>query len=96
MQGNVHALVKKGANQWLFAVLPVNVGGSGVVTNVEVSSGNSGAYTALQRQEHSWVISTGGTGLSFPIGIRIWQAGKAVTGTIPSMSAGYYDLGSSF
>jgi expansin (peptidoglycan-binding protein) len=98
MQGNARALVKDGANQWWFAVLPTNVGGSGAVTNVEVSSGNTGTYTALQRQQYNyWVISTGGNGLSFPIGIRVWQDGKAITGTIASMSAGsLYDLGSNF
>jgi expansin (peptidoglycan-binding protein) len=81
--------VKDGSNAWWFAVLPTNVGGSGEITNVEVSSGNTGTYTSLERQQYNyWIITTGGNGLAFPIGVRVTQGGNVVTGTIPYAGAG--------
>jgi expansin (peptidoglycan-binding protein) len=88
LQGNLRVQIKDGANQWWFALLASNVGGSGEVTNLEVSDGNNGQWTAMQRQSYNYWIATSGAGFRFPLGVRVSQNSKVITGTIPYMSAG--------
>jgi expansin (peptidoglycan-binding protein) len=81
--------IKDGSNAWWFALLATNVGGSGAVTKVEVrSSGTTGSWLAATRQDYNYWLVTSGSGLQFPLGVRVWQgAVKNVTGTITSMSS---------
>lgn len=88
VSGNLRVQIKDGANQWWFALLASNVGGSGEVTNLEVSDGNNGQWTAMQRQSYNYWIATSGAGFRFPLGVRVSQNSKVITGTIPYMSAG--------
>lgn len=80
--------IKDGANQWWFAVLAKNVGGSGEVTRFEVFNTNNKQWQSLSRQSYNYWVGSSGAGFKFPLQIRVWQGTKSVTGTIPSMSPG--------
>jgi expansin (peptidoglycan-binding protein) len=89
--------IKDGANQWWFALLAKNVGGSGAVTKLEISDGNNGKWIAMERQSYNYWIATSGAGFKFPLGVRVSQNSKTVTGTISTMSAGgVFELSANF
>jgi len=90
VQGQLQVKIKDGSNPWWFALLATNVGGSGAVTKIEVRSGGTvGSWLAATRQDYNYWLVTSGSGLQFPLGVRVWQgSAKNVTGTITSMSAG--------
>jgi expansin (peptidoglycan-binding protein) len=97
VQGQLQVKIKDGSNPWWFALLATNVGGSGAVTKIELSSGSTGAWVTPARQDYNYWLATSGSGFQFPLGVRVWQGTQNVTGTIPSMSAGAtFSLSSNF
>jgi expansin (peptidoglycan-binding protein) len=85
--------IKDGSNPWWFALLASNVGGSGAVTKIELQSGS--AWVKADRQDYNYWLATSGSGLQFPLGVRVWQGTQNVTGTIASPS-GVFSLSSNF
>jgi expansin (peptidoglycan-binding protein) len=98
VEGNLKVEIKDGSNAWWFALLVSNVGGSGAVTKVELNSGNDGAtWLSTARQDYNYWLATSGSGLQFPLGVRVWQGTNNVTGTISTLTAGaVFRLSSNF
>jgi len=61
----------------------MNVAGTGAVTQVDISSGNTGSWQTMTQQPNNYWSTTSQSGFNTPIGIRVWQGNQSIAGTVP-------------